>query len=87
MIRCINPSYTYNVTGEALLSSSQVKGWVNYSQILPGVYDVELRNPDGQISVLPAALTIAPRRSTPLALARCALRLRALTDPRRSPCS
>ncbi len=60
VIRCINPSYTYNVTGEALLSSSQVKGWVNYSQILPGVYDVELRNPDGQVSVLPAALTITP---------------------------
>jgi hypothetical protein len=59
VIRCINPSYTYNVTGESLVSSSQVRGWVNYSQILPGVYDVELRNPDGQISVLPAALTIA----------------------------
>jgi len=58
VIRCIGPSYTYNVTGEALLSSSQVKGWVNYSQVPPGVYDIELRNPDGQINVLPGALTI-----------------------------
>ena len=56
--RCSNAGYTYNVTGETLVSSSQVRGWVNYGQILPGVYDVELRNPDGQISVLPAALTV-----------------------------
>ena len=60
VIRRLGASYTYNVTGESLLSSSQVKGWVNYSQIPPGVFDVELRNPDGQISVLPAALTISP---------------------------
>ena len=58
VIRCINPGYTYNVTGESVVSSSQVKGWVNYSQIPAGVYDLELRNPDGQISVLPAAITI-----------------------------
>jgi hypothetical protein len=32
---------------------------VNYAQVLPGVYDVELRNPDGQISVLPDAFTVS----------------------------
>ena len=74
VIRLINASYTYNVTGETLVSSSQVKGWVNYGQILPGVYDVELKNPDGQISVLPAALTVPSP-------------LEPLTGPRRSPCS
>jgi hypothetical protein len=58
VIRLLSATYTYNVTGETLLSSSQVPGWVNYGQILPGVYDVELKNPDGQISVLPQALTV-----------------------------
>jgi len=58
VIRFLNASYIYNVTGEAFVSSSQVRGWVNYGQILPGVYDVEVKNPDGQISVLPAALTV-----------------------------
>jgi hypothetical protein len=57
-IRMLKPGYTYNVVGETLLSSSQVRGWVNHSQILPGVYDVELRNPDGQIALLPGALTV-----------------------------
>jgi hypothetical protein len=59
VIRCLSASYTYNVINESLVSSSQVTGWINYGQIPPGVYDVELRNPDGQLSVLPAALTIA----------------------------
>jgi hypothetical protein len=58
VIRLINPAYTYNVTGETVVSSSQVRGWVNYAQILPGVYDVELKNPDGQISVFPASFTV-----------------------------
>jgi hypothetical protein len=58
VIRLLNATYIYGVTGETVVSSSQVKGWVNRAQILPGVYDVELKNPDGQISVLPAALTV-----------------------------
>jgi hypothetical protein len=57
-IRLINPGYTYNLVGEFLVSSSQVRGNVNYVQIPPGVYDVELKNPDGQVSVLPASLTV-----------------------------
>jgi hypothetical protein len=58
VIRLLNATYIYNVTGETLISSSQVRGWVNYGQVLPGVYDVELKNPDGQISLLPQALTV-----------------------------
>jgi hypothetical protein len=58
VIRLINPGYTYNLVGEFLLSSSQVRGSVNYVQIPPGVYDIELKNPDGQISVLPQSLTV-----------------------------
>jgi hypothetical protein len=58
VLRLLSTSYAYNVVGEALVSSSQVKGWCNYGQIPPGVYDVEVKNPDGQISVLPAALTV-----------------------------
>ena len=60
VIRLINPGYTYNVTGEYLISSAQVRGSVNVLQIPAGVYDVELKNPDGQVSVLPAALTVPP---------------------------
>jgi hypothetical protein len=58
VIRLINPGYTYNLVGEFFLSSIQVRGSVNYAQIPPGVYDIELKNPDGQISVLPASLTV-----------------------------
>lgn len=58
VIRLLNSSYTYNVTGELLLSSSQVRGWVNYSQILPGTYNLELKNPDGQTVVLPSAIVV-----------------------------
>lgn len=58
VIRLLNATYIYGVTGETVVSSSEVRGWVNCAQILPGVYDVELKNPDGQISVLPAALTV-----------------------------
>jgi hypothetical protein len=58
VIRLINPGYTYNVAGELLISSEQVRGGVHAGQIPPGVYDVELKNPDGQISVLPASLTV-----------------------------
>jgi hypothetical protein len=53
-----NPGYTYNLVGEFLLSSSQVRGNVNYVQVPPEVYDIELKNPDGQISVLPQSLTV-----------------------------
>ena len=60
VVRLINPGYTYNVTGEVLLSSTQVRGGVNVLQIPAGVYDVELKNPDGQVSVLPASLTVPP---------------------------
>jgi hypothetical protein len=60
VIRLINPGYTYNVTGEFLVSSAQVRGAVNVVQIPAGVYDVELKNPDGQVSVLPASLTVPP---------------------------
>lgn len=60
VIRLINASYTYNLLGEYLLSSSQVRGSVSYFQIPPGVYDIELKNPDGQISVLPQSLTVPP---------------------------
>jgi hypothetical protein len=58
VIRLLSASYTYNVTGELLLTSSQLQGWGNYGQILPGLYDVELKNPDGQRVVLPQALTV-----------------------------
>jgi hypothetical protein len=58
VIRFLSPSFTYNAPGEALVSSSQATAWVNHGQIPAGIYDVELNNPDGQISVLPQAFTV-----------------------------
>jgi hypothetical protein len=59
VLRLLSPGYNYNVNSEALVSSSEVTGWVNKGQLPLGVYDLEAKNPDGQLSLLPAALTIA----------------------------
>jgi hypothetical protein len=59
VLRLLSPGYNYNVNSEALVSSSEVTGWVNKGQLPLGVYDLEAKNPDGQLSLLPAAITIA----------------------------
>jgi hypothetical protein len=60
VVRLISPGYAYNLVGEVFISSTQVRGAVNVVQIPAGIYDVELKNPDGQVSVLPASLTVPP---------------------------
>lgn len=57
-VRLVKPDFTYELLNEALVSGEQVTGWVVSSQTLPGVYDLVLKNPDGQQDVLPAAVTI-----------------------------
>jgi hypothetical protein len=57
-VRALSPGFHYYATGETVVSSSSMTAWINRNQILPGVYDIEVRNPDGQISLLPGALTI-----------------------------
>jgi hypothetical protein len=59
-LRLQNATYTYNLLGEALVSSSTVTGWVNYIQVPPGVYDLVLENPDGQDARLAGAVRIGP---------------------------
>ena len=55
-VRLINATYGYSAVGEAWQSPQQMTCWVIASQLPPGIYDVELTNPDGQRAVLPAAI-------------------------------
>lgn len=54
----VNPGYTYAVAGEAFVSSTQMTGWISYSQCPPGLYDLLIENKDGQLAVLPAAISV-----------------------------
>lgn len=57
-LRCVNYGYVYNMIGETFVSESEVTGQVFRPQVVPGVYDLELENPDGQKSVLADAITV-----------------------------
>ena len=57
-VRCRNALYTYELIGETWVSSSQIRATLIKSQIPYGVYELEVRNPDGQTAILPAALTV-----------------------------
>ena len=57
-IRLVNGSFLYHVVGEALVSEQLATGWVIRSQIAAGTYDLELINSDGQLAVLPGAITV-----------------------------
>lgn len=54
-VRLLLPGFAYSAPGETWLSPGQVTAWVVRSQLIPGLYDVQVTNPDGQKSVLPAA--------------------------------
>ncbi len=58
-LRLVGPSYSYELAGEALLSATQMTGWVISAQVPDGTYDLVVENPDGQTAQLPAAVTIA----------------------------
>lgn len=57
-VRCRNALYTYELIGETWVSSSQIRATVIKSQLPYGVYELEVRNPDGQTAILPAAITV-----------------------------
>jgi hypothetical protein len=59
-LRLRNASWVYDCTGEKWLSADQMTASVVKSQLLPGLYDLELTNPDGQIHVLAGAIEILP---------------------------
>jgi len=48
----------YQVFGTSVVDETTLTGWVLVPMVVPGVYDVVVRNPDGQRAVLPAALAI-----------------------------
>jgi hypothetical protein len=57
-LRCLSDSYTYNLGGESWVSASEVRGNIFKPQVPPGVYDLELENPDGQKAWLPDAISV-----------------------------
>lgn len=57
-LRLVNASWTYQMSGESFVSSSEVTGWVLGAQIPPGVYDLECENPDGQVAYYAHAVQV-----------------------------
>ncbi len=57
-LRLENETFTYELIGENLISSSEMTGWVLTPQILPGDYLLILRNADGQESAFPGVVTV-----------------------------
>ena len=53
-----NPTYTYHAIGEQFLSDTQMTAGIVRGQIPPGLYDLTVTNPDGQIGWLPQAVTV-----------------------------
>jgi hypothetical protein len=50
--------FTAQLQGESFVSDAEVRGWVLGAQVLPGLYDVVVENPDGQTTRLPGALAV-----------------------------
>jgi len=59
-LRLRNASWLYDCGGEKWVSTSQMTASIVKSQLLPGLYDLELTNPDGQVAVLGQAIEILP---------------------------
>jgi hypothetical protein len=57
-VRLLSESFVYHVVGETLVSDQVITGWVIRSQILPGAYDLEITNSDGQTAVLADAVVV-----------------------------
>lgn len=56
-VRLVGPNI-HAILGEELESPTRVVGLALLPQLAEGVYDLELRNPDGQLAVLPAAVQV-----------------------------
>lgn len=57
-VRVVLPGFAYSAPGETWLSPEQITAWVVRSQMIPGLYDVEVTNPDGQQDVIPEAFWV-----------------------------
>jgi hypothetical protein len=57
-MRLVSASYTYELISETLLSSTQVKGLVSFSQVPTGSYTLSVENPDGQLALAPLPIAI-----------------------------
>jgi len=59
-LRLVNATWTYELLSETRVSPETVTGVVIKSQIPPGSYDLEMIAYDGQVDVLPSAVTVVP---------------------------
>jgi hypothetical protein len=57
-IRLESPGFNYELIGEAYQAPGSISGYVSRLQVLPGVYDLAVQNPDGQWARLPAAVEV-----------------------------
>ncbi len=57
-VRAVLPTFSFGAIGESLQSPEQLTAWVVRSQMISGLYDIEVTNPDGQQAVLPDALLV-----------------------------
>ncbi len=59
-VRLVGDAGVYYCSGEQLVSAQEMTATVVKPQIYPGTYDLELTNADGQVTVLPDAVTVVP---------------------------
>jgi hypothetical protein len=57
-MRLVSAAYTYELISETLLSSTQVRGLVSFSQVPTGTYTLTVENPDGQRAAAPVPIAI-----------------------------
>ncbi len=53
-----NPQFVYEAIGEQFVTDTEITAAIVKGQVVPGVYDVTVVNPDGQISYILGALTV-----------------------------
>ena len=53
-----NENYIYQSPSESWISDGEIHAWILQSSLPSGVYDLELTNPDGQLTILPSAITV-----------------------------
>jgi hypothetical protein len=57
-MRLVSATYTYELISESLVSPTQVRGLVSFSQIPGGTYTLEVTNPDGQVATGPLPILV-----------------------------
>jgi hypothetical protein len=57
-LRLVSAELEYDLLFVQLVSSSQVRGFLSFSQVVGGTYDLRITNPDGQLTTAPLPIVV-----------------------------